>query len=774
MRILYSKIFALIIFLCFAERSSAQNFLNGDFENNSGSCIVNGSNAQINANVSDVTAYGLGNEIDLMDNGCGYGTAYNGNYFLCLANSSGSSPDAITLTLDVPLVSGTTYTICYYDRGWDQFGCCPPGVPIEVGVSSSPTSQGTIVYTSPVPTNNTWSQRVFSFVAPVSGGQYISFQAQNNNTRWTHIDFIQMNACCAPSTLNFTVVNPTCGQSNGSVSVTPAGAIPPFLFSWNTPAGDTTQTVTGLAPGTYTVTVTDSLGCITIDSVTITNVNLLNLAVNPSAPTICFGDSVTLTASGGATYSWNPTAGLNTANDSVVIASPSSTTTYTLTGSVSACIDSITVTVTVQPLPLSTFSVVPASACQGEDVTITYTGGSSPLAIYNWNFDSGIITSGTGQGPYEVHWNTGATYTISLTVSENGCTSLVMQQPVTIYAPPDPSFIIAPQEICATKMVQVSYMGNASASAIYNWSFGTGSILQGSGEGPYVIQYNSAGQEVVMLTVTDHGCPSSQNDTLQVDPVPFASFVASDTIGCDSLFVQFTNLSAGATSYQWNFGDGTSDTASNPAKTYGIGSYTVWLIVTNSYGCKDTLTIPNYIRVYQTPMAQFSVNPAANVPLFLKDANFQFSNSSLNASDFWWDFGDSTFSAETDPSHQYTSTGNYTVTLFAYDGSCFDSVSLSFLMVDYNPSYFIPNAFSPNGDGINDFFNVLGFQIQSVQINIFNRWGELIFESSGIDQGWDGTYKGKSVEIGAYVYLVQIVYITGEKATATGDVILIR
>jgi len=256
--------------------------------------------------------------------------------------------------------------------------------------------------------------------------------------------------------------------------------------------------------------------------------------------------------------------------------------------------------------------------------------------------------------------------------------------------------------------------------------------------------------------------------------LPFAAFVASDTTGCDSLFVQFANLSSGATSYLWDFGDGTSDTASNPAKMYGIGSYSVKLIATTSDGCTDTLTIPNYIHVYHAPIAQFSVSPAANVPLFLRDANFQFSNSSVNASSFWWDFGDSTFTTASDPSHQYTSTGNYTVTLFAYDGSCFDSASVSFLMVDYNPSYFIPNAFTPNGDGINDYFNVLGFQIQSAHISIFNRWGEMIFESSDIDQGWDGTYKGRSVEIGTYVYLVNIVYITGETAIAKGNVILIR
>ncbi|HYV90630.1 MAG TPA: PKD domain-containing protein [Chitinophagales bacterium] len=775
MRTALRRTFGLIGFLFLLYNCSAQNFLNGDFEINTGFCIINGGNAWITANLSNSNAYGSGQEIDLMDNGCGYGTAYSGNYFLCLANSSGTSPDAITFTLDVPLVSGQAYTLYYHDRGYDVYGCCPPGVPIEVGVSTISGAQGTVVYTSPVPTTNVWSLRTVNFVAP-NNGQYISFQAQNNNTRWTHIDCLSLgfSACCAPYTLNLTTVDATCNQNNGMAVAVVSGGGGPFTYLWSTLPIQTTDTAFNLGPGTYAITVTDTNGCSGTDSVTILNVNQLSLAVNPSSATICFGDSVTLTATGAASYSWNPSTGLNSTTDSVVLASPSSTTTYTLTGTYSACIDSVTVTVTVQPLPLSPFSIVPDSACTGTDVAITYTGGSSPAASYTWDFDGGIITSGSGQGPYQVHWDSGGTYIVSLTVIENGCTSLPTIDTVTIFAPPDPSFTISPPEICAGEMVGVTYTGNASASAIYVWGFGTGAILQGNGEGPYVLQYNTAGQEVVTLTVTEHGCPSSQNDTLQVDSIPIASFVASDTTGCDSLLVHFANLSSGASSYLWNFGDGTTDTTMNPSKTFDIGTYTVSLIVTSSNGCKDSMLILDYINVYQSPVAQFSVNPPANIPLFLKDALFQFTNSSLNAFSYEWNFGDTTLSTETNPLHQYTESGNFTVTLYAYNGTCVDSVALSFLMVEPNPGYFFPDGFTPNGDGINDVFSVLGFHLQSVNISIFNRWGQLIFQSSDIDHGWDGTYNGLPEETGVYVYLAGIVFLTGEQATAKGSITLIR
>lgn len=763
-----------VIFLFPALSVSGQNLLNGDFELNSGFCIINGGNSTITSNLNNTDAYGTGQEIDLMNNGCGYGTAYSGTYFLCLANSSGTSPDACTMELSSPLVSGQSYTLYYHDRGYDVNGCCPPGVPIEVGVSTASGTQGTVVYTSPVPVTNAWSLRVVNFVAPNSG-QYLSIQAQNNNTRWTHLDCFSLDfsACCAPYTLVLTPQDATCSLSNGMAVASVSGG-GTFTYSWNTLPIQTTDTAFNLAPGTYSVTVTDTNGCSGTDSVTIANVNLLSLAVTPSAPVICAGDSVILTASGAGFYSWYPSTGLSSTSDSSVVAAPDDTITYTITGSLSACVDSVQVTVAVTPLPLSTIIAIPDSACPGIDVTLAYTGSSLPAANYLWDFDSGIISSGSGQGPYQVHWNTGGIYYVTLVVTENGCTSLPDTQQVQIFNPPIPEFNIAPPEICEGKMVQVYYLGNAAASADYLWSFGSGTILTGTGKGPYILQYNSSGQEIVNLTVTEHGCPSSFADTLQVHPLPIAAFTVSDTTGCDTISVQFTNLSSGADGYQWNFGDGTTDSSVNPVKLYGPGSYEVKLIASTQFGCMDTFIFLSNINVYLTPQANFTADPPENIPVYLDDAYFQFTNLSVNAASFWWMFGDSTFSDLDDPSHQYNAVGDYTVTLYAYDGTCVDTAMLSFLMVDYNPGYFLPNAFSPNGDGINDVFSILGFHIQSAQMSIFNRWGQLIFQSSDIDQGWDGRVKGKSAEIGTYVYVVNLVFVTGERSIAKGSLTLVR
>ncbi|MEM7035649.1 MAG: T9SS type A sorting domain-containing protein [Bacteroidota bacterium] len=165
---------------------------NGDFETNtSPACAYNMSNATFNARMSGAAAYGGGGELDIMSS-CPYGTPQNGSWFVSLALPSGN-PDAFTLPLSGPLTAGTTYSICYYDRGWDNSGCCPPGTPMQIGISTVAGAQGTVVYTSPTPTLNVWSQRTFTFIAP-NNGAFVSFQTTGTG-RWTHIDNVSMTNC---------------------------------------------------------------------------------------------------------------------------------------------------------------------------------------------------------------------------------------------------------------------------------------------------------------------------------------------------------------------------------------------------------------------------------------------------------------------------------------------------------------------------------------------------------------------------------------------------
>ena len=196
--------------------------INGSFELNSGQCIVNGSNNVITANVLATTAFGCAGEIDLMNNFCGWGLAKSGSYFLCLANGNRHCGDACNLELTANLIAGNTYTISYFDRGYDTDKCCKPSVALEVGISADPTKQGMIVYTSPRPTLNVWSQRTFTFIAP-NDGKYLSFHAKDSAGRWTHIDSVTIsaNACNAPFNLKVRNITSTSAELTWDVPAEP-------------------------------------------------------------------------------------------------------------------------------------------------------------------------------------------------------------------------------------------------------------------------------------------------------------------------------------------------------------------------------------------------------------------------------------------------------------------------------------------------------------------------------------------------------------------------
>lgn len=170
----------------------SQAFLNGSFETNTAAaCDYNMTNASFTTKMANTTAYGLGGELDIMQTTCPYGPSQSGTWFAALASPSGNT-DAFTMRLSAPLVMGLTYTLSFWDKG--DIACCPPGMPVIIGVSTVAGAAGTVVYTGPTPTTGTWNQRCFSFVAP-NNGQHISVST-TGPTRWSHVDNFVLNGSC--------------------------------------------------------------------------------------------------------------------------------------------------------------------------------------------------------------------------------------------------------------------------------------------------------------------------------------------------------------------------------------------------------------------------------------------------------------------------------------------------------------------------------------------------------------------------------------------------
>jgi len=306
----------------------------------------------------------------------------------------------------------------------------------------------------------------------------------------------------------------------------------------------------------------------------------------------------------------------------------------------------------------------------------------------------------------------------------------------------------------------------------FAWNFGDGSAPDTS-LNP-VHSFPREGQYTVILTlIDDYFCnaPVSDTLTLTVKPLVDAKF-KTDSLGCAPYQAQLVNLS-GTTSVKWEFSDGTNTTIENPVKPFNLpGTYRVRLIATDSNTCNKVDTSDYYtILVSEKPDAQFSWSPnppQVNTPT-------RFTNLSSGAIRYQWFFGDGNASQESDPVYQFNQEGEFDVTLIAYNQyGCTDTFTTK-VKASINPLLDVPSAFTPGKDGANRVVNVRGFGIGKIKWNIYNRWGQLVFQSTNPAQGWDGTFKGKLQPMDVYVYTLDVEFTNGTKITnKTGDITLIR
>lgn len=247
--------------------------------------------------------------------------------------------------------------------------------------------------------------------------------------------------------------------------------------------------------------------------------------------------------------------------------------------------------------------------------------------------------------------------------------------------------------------------------------------------------------------------------------------VLPSAIGCAPHTVQFINSGTPDMTYWWDFGDGATATIENPIHTYNnAGTYLVTLAVTDSFICGATDTNRLFIQVYNEPTANFSYTPSFITP----GDDIFFTNLSVDHDIQFWNFGDGNTSPLDNPVHSYSDTGTYLVCLqVASGGICRDTICQT-IIVSEIALIDIPNAFSPNGDGINEVFYVRGGGVKEMEFKIFNRWGTLLFESNSIKKGWDGTYNGVPQEMEVYVYTLRVVMLTDEEIFRKGNVTLIR
>ena len=474
-----------------------------------------------------------------------------------------------------------------------------------------------------------------------------------------------------------------------------------------------------------------------------------------SDTTICSGTELALTAAtGGIGVEVTWSGGIEDGE----LFEPLATATYTATATDDfgcTSFDEVTVFV-VEGIEIDAGPDV--SICDGEITFITATGAGLG-GTYSW---TGGIINGFPFYPDETN-----SYIVTGT-SIDGCTGSDI---LTITVNPLPSISAgSDREICEGEEVELSAFG-AGTEGVYEWS---GGIDDGDVITP------SMTTELYVIGTDINGCASQDTVLIIVHNNPEADLTADNLIGCAPHSVNFEVISGGGMlTYEWSFGDGEYGVGSSVNHLYSSpGLYDINLTVTNEYGCTSSVSIDDYIAIGEKPITLFEHNgDEADAVLSLVD----FENFSINADSYFWEFDNLGTSEEENPSFSFGGGEdlNYEVKLIAYNEFGCADTAYSFFQIDEKLVYYIPNAFTPT---INDFNLTFkpqfysGLDIMNYHLTIFNRWGEIIFESHNEEVGWDGRYGDRDfVEQGVYIWRIEYgVNYTDEMFSDEGHLTVLR
>lgn len=361
----------------------------------------------------------------------------------------------------------------------------------------------------------------------------------------------------------------------------------------------------------------------------------------------------------------------------------------------------------------------------------------------------GSITLNAGSlAPYL--WNTGAT-SQTITVNNSG-TYWVQVGPVNCSASDTINVVINPLNVnlgpdiinCGSNSVFPVTLNAGVVGAQYLWS---------TGETTQTITVNTVG--TYSVSVDDGICQGSDAITIS-ETLGYISFSVLDTIGCAPLLTRFfsdVNTPGTVTSYSWDFGNGSGSNAANPTVNFlASGSYNVTLSVTTADGCTYAYSNTVNIIINPQPIANFDFSPTQP----LTNQAISFTNLSVNAESYIWQANGQNFSYNTHTTYNSSSEGTIVFTLIAINENCMDT-AMAYLNVQEDLIFYVPNTFTPDLDNFNPIFLPIfssGFDPYNYHLMIFNRWGELIFESFNAEVGWDGTYDGKVVQDGTYIWKI--------------------
>lgn len=430
------------------------------------------------------------------------------------------------------------------------------------------------------------------------------------------------------------------------------------------------------------------------------------------------------------------------------------------------CTDTAEALLQMNPSPKAQFSITNPNACVPFKPFIV--DASTYTTSYRWLLN-GVLVS-TAANPDIAITSAATSYKLSL-VADNiyGCKPDTFSVTFTSRVKPVAAFRLSDTLGCTGVLnVATTNLTTGASSYIWNWGDAT---ANSSFQNPTHL-YSIQGQYRITLVASDGVCTDTASQLVRVSIKPVANFSVDQTVTCDTARVQFTNLTTNGATYTWSFGDGTTSNATNPAKSFAPNTipYTVKLVASSSFGCKDSVVKPNLVLAKVAPASDFFISPSPVITV--PNYTFNFNNLTLNRPNYkyLWSLGDGTFSTSRDVTRKYADTGNYTIRLIVLDtiSNCPDT-TVKIARIDGFPGYlYVPNAICPGciQSNLREFMPK-GAGLKEYRLQIYTTWNELIFETRALDskgsptQAWDGRFKGALVQQDVYVWRIDAKFLNG-------------
>ncbi len=590
------------------------------------------------------------------------------------------------------------------------------------------------------------------------------------------------NSVCMGGATTFT--------NNSSI---PAGSIATWAWDFNndgvTDNATQSPSNTFTASGTYTIalTATSNAGCVSTDLLAI-NVYALptaNFSTNNNClhtPSVFANNSSAPSGSYISQYAWTYGNGVNGTSQQgqCTYATAGNYNVNLIVTTNQGCTATYNTPITIYPSPLVNFTSLNVCANQNMPFTNQSTITLGSLTSYSWDFNADGISDASSLNAIHTY-TAGGTYNAQLTaVSNMGCKDSVIK-PVTVYFNPVANFNAS--SVCLGNTVQFFNTSSTQSGyiTVWDWDFTSDNVIDNLTQNP-TNNYASAGQFLVTLQVqSNFGCINVIKKPVRVNPTPVVNFQVTQQSGCQgAMCVGMINNSVitggSVASWAWNFGDGTFSNQNSPVHCFHAGSFTVSLTATSDSGCVAKQTMASAIIVHPKPQAGFDFT---NNNLDELDAATGVVSTAVGANGYVYFISDgTTINGQPNFQHNFSTDNSQTYSVMQVVTNSFGCKDTTIKTIEVKPgfTFYIPNAFSPNSDGLNDIFKGTGIGIKDYTLMIFDRWGNQVFTSNNLEKGWDGTFNGgEEVSLqDVFVWKVVLRDYTNKSHDYAGTVSLIK